>query len=250
MRQPFSDKLEKIWNKRVYLILNSSEKRELIRISNAARIYSGPEGKVISALSEANLVVNEGEFVALIGPSGSGKTTLLQIIGALMQPDKGSVLINGYNIGEMDQKQQALFRNKYIGFIFQSFHLQPNWSCRDNVLLPMLFRDHPLVEASAAAGGMLNAVGLGAYIHHLPGQLSGGQKQRVAVARAMITQPPILLADEPTGNLDPKTGGEIINLILNLHKNRKTTVVVATHDEAIAEVAERKIYLSDGRIVG
>jgi ABC-type lipoprotein export system ATPase subunit len=167
-----------------------------------------------------------------------------------MLPDRGTVKVNGCNLSEMDQKQRALFRNKYIGFIFQSFHLQPNWSCRDNVLLPMLFRDHPLVEASAAAGGMLNAVGLGNYIHHLPGQLSGGQKQRVAVARAMITQPPILLADEPTGNLDPKTGGEIINLILNLHKHRRTTVVVATHDEAIADAAERKIYLDDGRIVG
>lgn len=202
-----------------------------------------------AALSEISLDIKKGEFISVMGPSGCGKSTLLSIIGLLDIPTKGQVLIN--NESPLDYKDAKLsaFRNKMLGFVFQSFHLINDLSVIDNVELPLLYRRISGSERKQKALAALEKVGLSNRIDHYPSQLSGGQKQRVAIARAIVGQPEIILADEPTGNLDSHMGNEIMEILQNLNETEKTTIVMVTHDESLARKTNRLIRLFDGKQV-
>jgi putative ABC transport system ATP-binding protein len=202
-----------------------------------------------AALSEISLDIKKGEFISVMGPSGCGKSTLLSIIGLLDIPNKGQVLIN--NESPLDYKDAKLsaFRNKMLGFVFQSFHLINDLSVIDNVELPLLYRRMSGSERKQKALAALGKVGLSNRIDHYPSQLSGGQKQRVAIARAIVGQPEIILADEPTGNLDSHMGNEIMEILQNLNETEKTTIVMVTHDESLARKTNRLIRLFDGKQV-
>jgi putative ABC transport system ATP-binding protein len=202
-----------------------------------------------AALSEISLDIKRGEFISVMGPSGCGKSTLLNIIGLLDIPNKGQVLIN--NESPLDYKDAKLsaFRNKMIGFVFQSFHLINDLSVIDNVELPLLYRRISGSERKQKALAALEKVGLSNRIDHYPSQLSGGQKQRVAIARAIVGQPEIILADEPTGNLDSHMGNEIMEILQKLNETEKTTIVMVTHDESLARKTNRLIRLFDGKQV-
>ena len=203
-------------------------------------------GTVVRALDCVNLQVNEGDMLAITGPSGSGKSTLMQIIGCLDRPDSGTYMLAGEDVSKLSEDRLAGIRNKRIGFIFQTFNLLPRMSALENVELPLLYAGHS--GASDLAAKALADVGLGDRTHHEPNQLSGGQRQRVAVARALITNPAILLADEPTGNLDSKTGEEILALFHTLNDQGRTIIVV-THEPDIAQHCRQQIHLRDGLIV-
>ena len=203
-------------------------------------------GTVVRALDCVNLQVNEGDMLAITGPSGSGKSTLMQIIGCLDRPDSGIYMLAGEDVSKLSEDRLAGIRNKRIGFIFQTFNLLPRMSALENVELPLLYAGHSGARDLAAKA--LADVGLGDRTHHEPNQLSGGQRQRVAVARALITNPAILLADEPTGNLDSRTGEEILALFHTLNDQGRTIIVV-THEQDIAQHCKRQIYLRDGLIV-
>ena len=193
------------------------------------------EGKsTLEVLKQVDLTVKSAERVAIIGASGSGKTTLLQILGGLDEPTTGEVLINGEAMHGTDEKQKGRLRNRYIGFVYQFHHLLPEFSAEENVAMPLMIRRQPRDEAIAAAQELLQRVGLGERLHHKPGELSGGERQRAAVARALITQPQIVLADEPTGNLDSGNGGHVLNLMLELNKELQTSLIIVTHDQTIA----------------
>ncbi len=201
----------------------------------------------LDALINVNIKIKEGEFVALTGPSGSGKTTLLNIIGGLDSPTKGKVLINDFDLKHMNDDELSSYRNKQIGFIFQEFHLQPFLNVRKNILLPTLFNGHTH-DVEAYADELLKEVKLVKKSHSKANELSGGEKQRTAIARALINKPKIIIADEPTGNLDQETGEAIINLLKNLQKTHNITLIIATHDKEIARLAERVIHIEDGVI--
>ena len=200
------------------------------------------------ALKDVSLKINKGEFVAIIGPSGSGKSTLMHIIGLLDTPTKGQVLLKGKDISKYTETELALARNKEIGFVFQSFNLLQRTSTLDNVELPLKYAKVKKKDRIKTATEMLQLVGLGDRLHNKSNELSGGQKQRVAIARALVNDPSIILADEPTGNLDTKTGDEIIKLFKKLNKMGKTIVIV-THDEDLAKIAKKRITISDGLVV-
>lgn len=210
------------------------------------RRYGGPGGTL--ALVGADLVVQRGQFVALVGTSGSGKSTLLQLLGCLDRPDGGSLIIEGEDVAGLSDEALARVRNQQLGFVFQSFHLLPRLRADQNVALPLRYARVPERERLARARALLERVGLGHRLDHLPGQLSGGQCQRVAIARALVADPPLLLADEPTGNLDSNSGREVLALFRELHSEGRTIVMV-THDPAVAAIADRRIHLEDGRIV-
>lgn len=199
-----------------------------------------------TALNAININIDAGEFVSIMGPSGCGKSTLLNIMGLLDEPSQGSVLINGQEINDYNSKKTALFRNEQLGFIFQSFHLIPDLSVQDNVELPLIYRNVPSKQRKQMALEVLEKVGLKNRTSHFPNQLSGGQKQRVAIARAIIGQPKIILADEPTGNLDSVMGNEVMDILLRLNKEDKTTIVMVTHDENMAKKTNRLIRIFDG----
>jgi putative ABC transport system ATP-binding protein len=202
------------------------------------------------ALSNINVAVSTGEFIAIMGPSGSGKSTLLNVIGLLDAPTGGAVALNGKAITSYSDRHLARIRNEEIGFIFQTFHLVNDLSVVDNVEIPLLYRKGLSGSARRKlALAALDRVGLHARVHHFPSQLSGGQQQRVAIARAIVGNPKILLADEPTGNLDSQMGDEIIELLNTLNREEKTTVVMVTHDQRQAEKTERIVRLFDGRQV-
>ncbi|MBM3789628.1 MAG: ABC transporter ATP-binding protein [Acidobacteria bacterium] len=192
--------------------------------------------------------VEEGECVAIMGASGSGKTTLMNIVGCLDTPSSGTYLLDGTNVFENDDNTVSAIRNRKIGFVFQQFHLLERTSALDNVLLPLVYADKYPADAPQRARAMLEAVGLGDRVHYRPGQLSGGQQQRVAIARALVTRPSLILADEPTGNLDRRSGLEVIDILQKLNREGRTIVLI-THDQNIAEHARRILTLSDGRIV-
>jgi putative ABC transport system ATP-binding protein len=218
----------------------------MIQLSNVSKVVtSGTEQLTI--LHSLDLEIPQGQFVSIIGPSGSGKSTLLGLIAGLDAPTSGSVLLDGRDITKMTEDELAEHRGKLIGFIFQSFHLIPSLTAYENILIPMeiMGRDH----ASRRAQELLDEVGLHDRGHHYPSQLSGGEQQRVAIARAFANDPQILLADEPTGNLDTRNGSHIFDLLLKLNRERGTTLVLVTHDQQLAGLADRKISLSDGRIV-
>ncbi|HEY2739903.1 MAG TPA: ABC transporter ATP-binding protein [Thermoanaerobaculia bacterium] len=208
------------------------------------RLPSGD--RVLTILDDVDLAIAPGEFVAVLGPSGSGKSTLLALMAGLDRPTSGEVLIDGAPIHELSEDQLALLRRHKIGFVFQSFQLLGNLTARENVLLPIELLGLP--EPVRRADELLAAVGLEDRGHHYPSQLSGGEQQRVALARAFAARPPILLADEPTGNLDGGTGRKILELLTDLRRREGTTLVLVTHDVAVGSMADRLIHLHDGRI--
>ena len=203
----------------------------------------------VRVLKNVNLTVEQGDYLAIMGPSGSGKTTLMNLIGCLDVPTSGSLELEGKDLKDLSDDQLADIRNKHIGFVFQSFHLLPKMDALDNVALPLLYAGVPLKERRARAEEALKAVGLEARIHFLPNQLSGGQCQRVAIARAMVTKPALLLADEPTGALDTKSGNQIMEIFRNLSREGMTIIMI-THEQSIAECADRICYILDGELRG
>jgi putative ABC transport system ATP-binding protein len=209
------------------------------------RLSSG--SREIALLSEVDLAVRPGEFVAVVGPSGSGKSTLLGLLAGLDRPTSGEVLIDGRAIGGLGEDELARLRRAGIGFVFQSFQLLANFTARENVMLPLELAGHP--EPRREADRLLAAVGLSERGHHYPSQLSGGEQQRVALARAFAARPAILFADEPTGNLDSETGQAILERLVELRAKEGTTLVLVTHDPAVAALADRTIRLSAGRVV-
>ena len=219
----------------------------MIELSNVGKRYMMGE-EPFMALQGVDLHIGRNEYVALIGPSGSGKSTLMNLLGCLDTPSEGRYVLNGRDTSDMDDTELARVRNREIGFIFQSFHLLPRLSVLQNVMQPLVYRGMPRAERQARATRALARVGLADRMGHRPNQLSGGQRQRVAVARALVGEPSILLADEPTGNLDSKTSAEIMALFDELHAQGQTVVVV-THEPDIAAHCKRTIRVSDGRIV-
>jgi putative ABC transport system ATP-binding protein len=224
----------------------------MIEIENVTKVYQMGEVQV-HALRGVGLSIEQGEWVAIMGPSGSGKSTLMHIIGCLDTPTSGTYRLDGTEVGGMEENQLAAIRNGKIGFVFQTFNLLPRTSALKQVMLPMQYSRNgariPVSERSRRAREGLEMVGLAARMDHHPTELSGGQQQRVAIARALINAPSILMADEPTGNLDSKSGAEVMGIIQRLHKERGITVVMVTHDEEIGEQAQRIIRLRDGQIV-
>ena len=221
----------------------------LIEITGLTKIY-GMDEAAVSALAGVNVDVSRGEFVAIMGHSGSGKSTLMNILGCLDRPTEGAYILDGRDVGQMTKDELAEIRNEKLGFIFQSFNLLPRLSALANVMLPMLYNNEDISDADAEARAIasLEAVGLSGRLHHRPNQLSGGQQQRVAIARALVNRPPLILADEPTGNLDSRASVEIMDILHGLHKNG-ATIVMVTHEPDIAAHAERIICVKDGLIL-
>ena len=218
----------------------------MIELREVSKTYAS--GKLeVRALAELDLQIDRGEWVAIMGPSGSGKTTLLEILGCLSKPTSGCYRLTGRRVDEIDSDGLARLRGEQIGFVFQSFNLLPRLSALENTELPLVYRGVSRRERRRRAGSALERVGLGHRAEHLPSELSGGECQRVAVARSLVNEPSLLLADEPTGNLDTKTGDEILALFRQLHAEGNTIVVV-THDPRIGELAPRRLSLLDGRI--
>lgn len=218
----------------------------MIQLANVSKVVtSGSEQLTI--LHALDLVIPRGQFVSIIGPSGSGKSTLLGLIAGLDAPTSGSITLDGHDITKISEDELAELRGRLIGFIFQSFHLIPSLTAYENILVPLEIMG--IRKASEKAQALLDEVGLHERGHHYPSQLSGGEQQRVAIARAFANEPQILLADEPTGNLDSNNGGHIFDLLLKLNRERNTTLVLVTHDQQLAELADRKISLRDGRVV-
>ena len=204
----------------------------------------------VNALSDVSLTIEKGEFIAIMGPSGSGKSTFMNIIGCLDKPTEGKYILEGTDVAHMERDKLAAIRNKKIGFVFQGFNLLPRTSAIENVELPMLYNGLSAKERRLHAMEALARVGLSGREHHHPNQLSGGQQQRVAIARAIVNNAPIILADEPTGNLDTKTSREIMDLFVSLNRESQITLIIVTHERDIAEYSERRIYFRDGAVVG
>ena len=229
--------------------LNTLQKtRNMIELENIEKVYRTSKIETV-ALTNVNLMVKEGEFISIMGPSGSGKSTLLNVIGLLDTPTGGKVMINSKPITSYADRALARVRNEEIGFVFQTFHLISDLAVVDNVEIPLLYRAMSNSERRKSALKALDRVGLASRVHHFPSQLSGGQQQRVAIARAIVGNPRILLADEPTGNLDSQMGDEIMDILHDLNRNEATTVVMVTHDPRQAEKTERIVRLFDGRQV-
>lgn len=203
----------------------------------------------VEVLRGVSLTVERGEVVSIVGASGAGKTTLLQIMGTLLTPDGGAVEIDGRTASGMNDRQLSKFRNEKIGFVFQFHHLLPEFDARENVMMPALIGGVPRREADRRARALLETVGLADRMHHKPAALSGGEQQRVAIARALVNSPAVVLADEPSGNLDSATRDEVNKLFFDLRERLGQTFVIVTHDETLASTADRKILMSDGRIV-
>ena len=202
----------------------------------------------LEVLRGVDLTVREAERLAIIGTSGSGKTTLLQIMGGLDDPTSGEVHVNGQSIANIDEKDKSALRNQFIGFVYQFHHLLPEFSAKENVAMPLLIRRLRKDEAMQQAADLLSRVGLGERLDHKPGELSGGERQRAAVARALITRPKLVLADEPTGNLDVGNGQHVLQLMLELNQELNTSLVIVTHDHSIAGQMDRVLVLEDGRL--
>lgn len=217
----------------------------MIALSNIEKVYQTKTIETV-ALNQINLRVDKGEFLSVMGPSGCGKSTLLNIMGLLDEPSEGDLSINGENFSDFSDKELARFRNQNIGFIFQSYHLINDLQVIDNVELPLLYRKMSAKERKSRAIEALNKVGLSNRMQHFPSQLSGGQRQRVAIARAIVGNPSIILADEPTGNLDSVMGNEVMDILIKLNEEDETTIVMVTHDESMAMRTHRLVRLFDG----
>ena len=232
----------------VYFMQQGERGKYVVELENIKKAYYYDEIK-FWALRGVNLKVKRGEVLSIQGPSGSGKSTLLNIIGAIDKPTEGRVLVDGVDITKLPSDELARFRNEKIGFVFQFYNLIPRMSVLRNVELPLLVKNIPKKERIKRVLKMLEIVGLEDKAYRTPNKLSGGEQQRVAIARALINNPSVILADEPTGNLDTETGKSIINLFLELRKEFNTTVIIVTHDPIVAKRGDRIIYLRDGRIV-
>ena len=219
----------------------------LIKLENVYKVYR-LEGGEVPAINGISLSINQGDFVALIGPSGSGKSTAMNLVGCLDTASKGNIFLGKHNIKNLSESDLAQVRGKQIGFIFQTFNLIPSLNALDNVALPMMFQGASRSVRMSKAQKLLEQVGLADRMHHLPNQLSGGQRQRVAIARALVNNPEIILADEPTGNLDTKTGEEIMKMLKDLNQQGKTIILV-THNPDLTKLANKVIRLKDGKIV-
>lgn len=219
----------------------------LLKLCNVSKIYNQGENRIF-ALDNASLSIENGEFTAIVGKSGSGKSTLLNILGCLDTPDKGEYYLDGRSVGLLREKELSRIRNRMIGFVFQSFNLIPTLTAFENVELPLKYRGIEKNERKRLAQSALEEVGLLERAQHNPNQLSGGQQQRVAIARAIASQPPLILADEPTGNLDTKSENDVIRILKRLNEKGKTVVVI-THGKKLARVADRRITISDGKIL-
>jgi ABC-type lipoprotein export system ATPase subunit len=224
------------------------DQRPTYELSNVSRTY-GHSGVAVRALSELHLTIDRGSFVAVVGPSGSGKTTLLQLLGGLDRPTEGHVLFEGRDLSHLSDRELSELRRDAFGFVFQQFNLIPTLTAAQNVEVALAPGKLSGTERGKRTVALLNRVGLGRRGDHLPSQLSGGEQQRVAIARALANDPRVLLADEPTGNLDSATGHEIVTLLHTLNEDHARTIILITHDSAIAASAERTVRLRDGRIV-
>lgn len=224
-----------------------TEKAPFILIEQLYKTYAGPAGAV-EVLTGLELKVDAGETVAVLGASGVGKSTLLHIVGALDRPSRGRVAIGGNDLAAMEDRQLAAFRNRHIGFVFQFHHLLPEFSALENAMMPALVARWPRGQAEERARELLNEVGLSHRQAHRVGELSGGEQQRVAVARALVLRPSLLLADEPTGNLDERTGEKVQEMFLRLNAEMGLTTLVATHNERLAQVLGRRVRLAEGRL--
>ena len=222
--------------------------KPVIKVDNVSKVYDMDKVKV-KALDGVSVSICRGDFVSIMGPSGSGKTTLLDVLSALMRPTSGEVFINGKAISKMDDNQLAVVRGQTIGFIFQTFNLIPRMTALENVMLPLWFLGKPIAERKRIAEKILGDVGLGERAHHKPAELSGGQRQRVAIARALAVDPDVVVADEPTGNLDSASGKQILEIISDLNEKQGKTILMVTHEEEVARMAQKIIYLKDGKIV-
>ncbi|MCK5044794.1 ABC transporter ATP-binding protein [Candidatus Parcubacteria bacterium] len=220
----------------------------IIKLENVWKIYQ--LGKTeLAALRGLSLEINPGDFVAIMGASGSGKSTLLNMIGCLDSPSRGEIYLKGKNIAKMPESELSQFRGKVLGFVFQEFNLIPNINCLENVMLPMIFQRVPFLKRKAKAEEILKMVGLEKRMVHQPAELSGGERQRVALARAFANDPEVIIADEPTGNLDSTTGKMIMEFLKTFHEKRGKTMIIVTHDPKIANYAEKIINIKDGQIV-
>ena len=220
----------------------------MISLTGVSKHYSGK--RQVVALDQVNLHIERGEMVSIVGPSGSGKSTLLNLIGGLDRPSSGEISIDGKTVGGLSDDELTRLRREKIGFIFQFFNLLPSLTCLENVSLPLHLQGLPRRDIQQRATKLLELVSLSHRLTHLPDELSGGERQRVAIARALAFSPPVLLADEPTGNLDTKTGADVLKLIRELHETLETTVLIMTHDPGVAESCPRTITIRDARIIG
>ncbi len=229
------------------LKIQKNHEKEIIRLDDICKRYKMGDS-IVQAVCDASLAINKGEFVAIVGPSGSGKSTMMNMVGALDLASKGEIYLDGIDIEHLAESRLAQIRGRRIGFIFQTFNLIPTLNALENVALPMVFQGVPRHKRIEKAKKLLVDVKLGHRMHHLPNELSGGERQRVAIARALANDPEVILADEPTGNLDSKTGEEIMNMFMELNSNGKTIIMI-THDPNLAKKAKRIIKLRDGKIV-
>jgi putative ABC transport system ATP-binding protein len=220
----------------------------MIELANVTKQFDAK--RRVTALADVNLSIGRGELVSIVGPSGSGKSTLLNLVGGLDRPTTGEIIVDGRTLSRLTDDELTLVRRDKLGFIFQFFNLLPSLSCLENVALPLHLRGWPRRKAVARAKELLALVQLGARLDHTPDELSGGERQRTAIARALSIYPPILLADEPTGNLDTQTGAEILRLIQDLHTRLGATVLIVTHDPVVAASCPRAVTIRDGRVVG
>jgi putative ABC transport system ATP-binding protein len=230
--------------------MNEEKNEHLIDVQDLAKVY-GRGAAAVHALEGVNLTIDEGEFVAIMGPSGSGKSTLMNILGCLDRPTTGRYSLGGEDVSELNKGKLAAIRNRQIGFVFQSYNLLPRSSALKNVMLPLLYSRHDgraASEREKLAREALEVVGLGDRAHHRPGEMSGGEQQRVAIARALVNAPLLVLADEPTGNLDTHSSQEIVDILLRLH-DRGRTIVMITHEPDLGAQAQRIVLLRDGRVV-
>lgn len=221
----------------------------IIEVKNLRKEYPVLDETVV-ALERVNLAIPQGQICCIYGESGSGKSTLLNQLAGMEKPTKGGVRITGVPISRLDERQLAEFRHKHLGFVFQSYNLLPNLNAIENVAMPLMFRGVPKRKRETIARAMLKRVGLGKRMNHYPTQMSGGQQQRVGIARAFVTRPQVVFADEPTGNLDSKTKTEVIDMICSFARDFNQTIVLVTHDDNMAQYADRIVTLLDGRIIG
>ena len=220
----------------------------LIDIKDLYKIYNEGQESEVRALDGVSLQIDQGEFVAIVGASGSGKSTMMNVLGCLDVPTRGEYVLNGTDVTSLKDRELARIRNREIGFIFQGYNLLQDLDALDNVILPLIYRGTSVFEREEIAMSALARVGMDDRAHHRPSQMSGGQQQRVAIARAIATHPPIIMADEPTGALDSKTGRHVLSILQQLYREG-TTVLLITHDDGIAATAPRVVRLSDGRII-
>ncbi len=223
-------------------------KHPIIKLDNVWKVYS-PGAVKVSALRGANLEIYPNKFVSIVGPSGSGKSTLLHIIGCLDLPTKGKVFLDNQNISKMTENELARVRGKEIGFVFQQFNIMQNLTALENVMLPMVFFGITYSKRQQRAKKLLTMVGLEKRMNHKPSEMSGGEQQRVAIARALANNPNVILADEPTGNLDSITGKKVMNIFKTLHKKEKKTIIVITHDHDVASYGQRIVKIKDGQVI-